>query len=214
MASGQTDRAREAFLAAKSANPKATAADLSLARLDLAQNRLDEAKATLTPLLTTEGGGSRARLLLAEVEQQSGNAAAAIENYRKVLANDGRNVMALNNLAYVLANEMKPDEAMQYAQQAKELAPGDMAVEDTLGWAYYRKGLYSSAVPHLEAAVAKAPSARRKYHLAMAYLRTGDRQRGAAILEQALRMDPKLSEAQEAQLALKESDSAAKGNPR
>jgi putative PEP-CTERM system TPR-repeat lipoprotein len=209
MASGQPDRARAAFLAAKSANPKATGVDLRLAELDLAQNRLVEAKATLTPMLTAEGGNSAALLLLAQVEQRSGNAAAAIDNYRKVLANDSKNVMALNDLAYVLSNEMKWDEAMGYAQQAKELAPGDMTVEDTLGWIYYRKGLYSSAVPHLEAAVAKAPSAVRKYHLAMAYLKAGDRQRGATVLEQAVKMDPKLPEAQEARQVLMESNSAA-----
>jgi uncharacterized protein HemY len=89
-----------------------------------------------------------------------------------------------------------------------------MTVEDTLGWVYYRKGLYSSAVPHLEAAVAKAPSARRKYHLAMAYLKVGDLQRGATILEQAVMMAPKLPEAQEARQVLTESNSAAKGNSR
>lgn len=212
MDNGQPDRARAAFLAAKSADPKATAVDLKLAQLDLVQNRLDEAKATLTPLLAAEGVSSTAQLMLAEVEDRSGNSAAAIANYRKVLANDSKNLMALNNLAYLLSNEMQSDQAMGYAQQAKELAPGDMAVEDTLGWIYYRKGLYSSAVPHLEAAVAKAPSARRKYHLAMAYLKTGDRQRGATILEQAIRMDPKLPEAQEARHVLLESGSTAQRN--
>jgi tetratricopeptide (TPR) repeat protein len=214
LAGGQPDRARTVFLAAKSADPKATGVDLRLAQLDVAQNRLDEAKATLTLLLASEGGNSAARILLAEVEERTGNDAAAIDHYRKVLANDSKNVTALNNLAYLLSNEMKSDEAIGYAQQAKELAPDNMTVEDTLGWVYYRKGLYSSAVPHLEAAVAKAPSARRKYHLAMAYLKVGDRQRGVTVLEQAVMMDPKLPEAQEARQVLVGSNNIAKGNSR
>ncbi len=214
VAGGQPDRARTAFLAAKSADPKATGVDLRLAQLDLSQNRLDEAKATLTSLLASEGGNSAARLLLAEVEERTGNAAAAIDDYRKVLAIDSKNVAALNNLAYLLSNEMKSDEAIGYAQQAKELAPDNMNVEDTLGWVYYRKGLYASALPHLEAAVAKAPSARRKYHLAMAYLKAGDRQRGVTVLEQAITMDPNLPEAQEARQVLVGSNNVSKGNSR
>ena len=84
--------------------------------------------------------------MLAEIELQAGNSAAAIAQYRKVLEKDSRNLMALNGLAYLLADQAnQPDEALQYAQQAKELAPNNAAVDDTLGWVYYCKGLYPIA---------------------------------------------------------------------
>ena len=108
--------------------------------------------------------------------------------------------MALNGLAYLLADEAnQPDEALKFAQQAKELAPYDPAVDDTLGWVYYRKGLYPVAAGHLEAAVAKEPNAVRKYHLAMTYFKSGDRPRGTVLLNQALKMDSTLPEAATAQ---------------
>jgi uncharacterized protein HemY len=106
----------------------------------------------------------------------------------------------LNNLAFLLADQAnQPDEALKLAQQAKELAPRDPSVDDTLGWVYYCKGLYPVAVKHLEAAVAKEPNARRKYHLAMVYLKSGDRKRGAEVLNQALKLDATLPEAATAQ---------------
>ena len=88
--------------------------------------------------------------------------------------------------------------APAYAQQAKELAPENPAVDDTLGWTYYQKGMYAMAVTHMESAIARESNAVRKYHLAMAYLKAGDPARGRQNLEAALKMNPNLPEAQAA----------------
>ena len=53
-------------------------------------------------------------------------------------------------------------------------------------------------------AAAKRPTATGKYHLAMAYLKMGDRRRGTEALNQALKMDPKLPEAAMARQVLAE----------
>ena len=59
--------------------------------------------------------------MLAETEWQAGNSAAAIAQFRKVLERDSRNIMALNGLGYLLADQAnQPDEALKYAQQAKD----------------------------------------------------------------------------------------------
>jgi Tfp pilus assembly protein PilF len=55
---------------------------------------------------------------------------------------------------------------------------------------------------HLKSSVSKDPSAKVKYHLAMAYLRTGDRAQGARTLSEALSLDPNLPEAAAAQQLL------------
>jgi Tetratricopeptide repeat. len=109
---------------------------------------------------------------------------------------DSKNAYALNGLAYLLADAKRPDEALKYAQQAKELDPENAAVDDTLGWTYYQKGMYAMAVTHLESAAAHAGTAVHKYHLAMAYLKAGDPARGRQNLEAALKMNPNLPEAQ------------------
>jgi tetratricopeptide (TPR) repeat protein len=136
-----------------------------------------------------------ARLLLAQLETGDGASAAAIEQYRKVLAQDGKNAKVLNNLAYLLADGNQWDEALKYAQEAKQLDPNSASADDTLGWTYFRKGLYPMAVTYLESATAKEGTALRKYHLAMAYLKAGNPKRGRQVLDEAMKMDPKLPEA-------------------
>ena len=121
------------------------------------------------------------------------------------MAIDDKNPLALNGLAYLLTESGQPDEAIRYAQKAKEVAPGSAAVDDTLGWTYFRKGMYAMAVTHLESATAKEGTALRRYHLAMAYLKAGDPKRGRQTFEAALKMDPKLPEAQIARQAFEAS---------
>src|SRR5262249_792803 len=137
-------------------------------------------------------------LLLAMIdESRPGNAASAIAHYRKVLELNPDNVLALNNLAYHLAEDDKTvDEALQYAQHLGSLTPGSPDVEDTLGWIYYRKGLYRTGVKHLQTATAKNPTAQSKYHLSMAYARAGNPDQAKQTLEQALKMNATLPEAE------------------
>jgi Tfp pilus assembly protein PilF len=210
MAGGRRAEARAAFEAAKAADPNSAEADLSLARLDLIEKQPEDARKRLTAILGRNGASTPAHQMLAEIEFQAGNSTAAIAQFRKVLEKDPRNIIALNGLAYQLADQAnQPDEALKYAQQAKEMAPQDPAVEDTIGWVYYCKGLYPVAAEHLQAAVAKQPNARRKYHLAMAYFKSGDRPRGTAQLNQALKMDSTLPEAATAQRMAAESGGGA-----
>jgi Tfp pilus assembly protein PilF len=85
-----------------------------------------------------------------------------------------------------------PDEASKLAQRAAELAPDNAAVQDTLGWVYYRKGNYTTALPYLKAAVTKEPTPRREFHLAVCYLKSGNKDLGEKLLQKAIREDPKL----------------------
>jgi Tfp pilus assembly protein PilF len=50
----------------------------------------------------------------------------------------------------------------------------------------------ATAVNYLKSAVDKEPTPRRQFHLAMAYLKSGDRELGQRILNTALTRDPKL----------------------
>jgi Flp pilus assembly protein TadD len=142
-------------------------------------------------------------MLLAQLDTVEGKNAAAIEHFRKVIEADEKNALALNSLAYLLADSGQPDEALKYAQKAKELAPENAAIDDTLGWTYYRKGMYSMAVNHLESATAREGTARRRYHLAMAYAKAGDPKRGRQAFDAALKLDPNLPEAQQVRQMLR-----------
>ena len=191
---GDRAGARAAFYAAKAADPKFVDADLFLAQMDIADGKLDAARHTLLAVVNSDSRNVAGQLMLGVLENQAGNGQAATQQYRKVLEIDPNNIVALNNLAYRLAIDGSPDEALKLAQQAKELAPDDPSVEDTLGWAFYQKGIYRSAVMQLEGAVSKAErNPMTRYHLAMAYMKAGDREHGQQALDTALRMDPKMA---------------------
>ena len=109
-----------------------------------------------------------------------------------MLGVESSNLLALNNLAYTLAGE-SPDEALKYAQHPAEIAPDAASVQDTLGAVYYHKGLYSLAVTHLKAAIAKQLTPQRQYHLARCYVKSGDQALGEKTMQAALRQDPDLA---------------------
>ena len=210
-AAGRADDAREAFTAALVANPQYTPPRLALAVMDRNQGKSDAARQELDKLLSSKTGEFPARMELGFIEAKAGNYPNAIAQWRKVVEAQPKNVVALNNLAYLLADhDGKPDEALKYAQTAKELAPNDVTVEGTLGWVFYQKGLYSLAVQHLQEAVNREGkkvtdgTAIRRYHLAMAYHQMGDQGKAAATLNSAVKLDSTLPEAQMATRTLQQ----------
>jgi putative PEP-CTERM system TPR-repeat lipoprotein len=183
--------ARQAFERALAADPKFLAADIALAEVDYQEGRLDAARQRLLGLAAADPKNITVLLMLGTVAGETGDQEEALRRYRAAVAVDGSSVMALNNLAWTLASS-DPDVALKYARQAAELAPDSATVEDTLGWIYYRKEIYGTAVTYLETAVAKEPTPRRQFHLAMSYLKSGKRDLGQKTLQLALRQDPKL----------------------
>jgi len=200
---GDQTQAKQALAAAKAANPDYTPADLSLAQIDLLQSNWGDARRELTAILSAKGENSQAHLWLGMVEASVGNQEAAIAHFRKVTEIQPNNALALNNLAYFLAESGHTDEALTYAQKAKELDPASADIEDTLGWVLYHKGVYPLAVKYLELADRKKSTAQGKFHLAMAYLKAGDKERGRVALNAATRLDPKLPEARRAEALFK-----------
>jgi tetratricopeptide (TPR) repeat protein len=199
--SGDRAGARKAFEAAKAARPGFVDADFDLAQLDAAEGKTEDAHKRLSEAAASHPDNKNAHLLLARFEMINGKNPAAIEQLKKAVELDGKDALAFNSLAYLLVKNKQLDEAAKYAQKAWELAPDNANVDDTLGWVYYQQGQYPLAVVQLEAANAKQGTAIHKYHLAMAYLKAGKPDRGRQTLDAALKMDPKLPEAQAARQA-------------
>jgi tetratricopeptide (TPR) repeat protein len=189
---GKPAEARQSFEAAQTADPGFVPADLALAAIDRLEQRSDAARRHLTAALAGDPKNVPALLMLAAIESDEGNRPEAIKKYRAVLDIESSNLFALNSLAYALALD-QPDEALKYAEQAGEIAPHNASVEDTLGWVYYRMGIYGTAVSHLKKAVANEPTPRREFHLGMSYLKSGDRDMAETTLRAALQKEPNLA---------------------
>ncbi len=189
----KTAEARQALgasIAADGANP---APRLMLARLDFSEHKLDDARRTLAGLLAIDPRNAAAHMLLGMVEEASKNYPGAIDQYKKAIDAESTNALAMNNLAYLLSSDSAQlDAALAYAQKAKELAPEDSRVLDTLVWIYYRKHLYPLAARELELALAKAPRPTIKYHLGVTYMRLSDSERGRRLIAAAIAAQPEL----------------------
>ena len=203
-ASGDMKGARIAFQAAKAADPSFVQSDLALVQVDAIESQFEDARKRLEAVLTVNGNNLTARLWLGNIEETLGHHNSAIDHFRKVLQSDPENAQASNNLAYLLTEYANnADEALKYAEKAVNAAPEKAIYADTMGWTLYRKGLYGTAIPYLEKAAAeKGGDVVWKYHLAMAYAKSGDLNKGRVALASALKIDPNVPEAKTAKQIL------------
>jgi tetratricopeptide (TPR) repeat protein len=135
-----------------------------------------------------------------------GQVDAAIDQYRKAIAVDERDVVSLNNAAWLLLEMKKrPDDALALAIRAEKIAPRFVPALDTLGWAHYRRGSYADAETFLARAVERAPgNAAIQYHLGMTYYRLGKKTDAVAVLRRASQLDPKLAQAEKIDSVIRE----------
>jgi len=199
---GKIEQAREALMAAKTNSSDNAGIDIRLAELAFAQSRFSDARNLLAPVLARNNKIGRAQMMMGNIESVGGNAPAAIARYRAVLELEPDNAEAMNNLASIMTEaKSNIDEALRFAQKAKELVPDNPNYNDTLGWVLYKKGLYSSAVEYLQVA-ANSGRSLSKYHLSMAYAQSGNRLKASHEYEEAHRASPSLPEAKAAEALL------------
>jgi tetratricopeptide (TPR) repeat protein len=124
----------------------------------------------------------------------------AITQYHRALEINPDFAAAANNLAYLLAEKEKDlNKALELAQRAKEQMPDDPRVSDTLGWVYFKMGLYDAATREFSASLEKLPgNPTILYHLAMTYYKKGNRDQARSTLEKALKFSDGFEEAEKA----------------
>jgi tetratricopeptide (TPR) repeat protein len=171
------DRAAEsAFLKAVDLHPQLAAAYLQLGQLYARTGRHDEALARLTEAL--KGNPRDLGLVMAAgvVYELTGDLTRARQAYERALSIDPRFAPAANNLAWLYSEHGGDREkALVLAQTARDAAPDDPRISDTLGWILYRRGAHSRALALLQESAAKLPdNPQVQYHLGMAYAQVGD----------------------------------------
>jgi Tfp pilus assembly protein PilF len=142
--------------------------------------------------------------LLAQAYEYVGNFEGARQTYQAALKVDPSSYQTMSSLARLDADHGGSlSDALELAQKAKTEQPDDPGVNDTLGWIYYKQGLYRSAVPPLEVAVSRNPRvAKFHFHLGMAYLAAGQTTQAHSSLQTALQSGLTGEEAHSAQDAL------------
>ena len=126
------------------------------------------------------------------IYEQSGRTELARASYENALKLDPDDAQAMNNLAYLKANEQVDlDRALSLAQRARQKMPDSIDVEDTLALVYVRKNLTDEALRMTRELVGKQPNNPvYHYHLALALYQKGDKPSAKKELSTALSLKP------------------------
>jgi len=126
------------------------------------------------------------RHALAQAQLNGKRLKEAAANYRILTRANPRDLVAYNNLAWILG-EFKDPEALAISEQAFKLAPRNAAVLDTYAWQLTQAGRAKQGVPHFREALKLVPSNPEiRWHLATALDKAGDKQEAMAELDRLL----------------------------
>ncbi len=125
--------------------------------------------------------------------------------YQQALGITPDHPLASNNLAYVILQQGgNIDVAMGLAQTARRGMPDSPNAADTLGWAYYQKGIYGSAINQFQEALrlgekhGDPDDAEVHYHLGLAYQKDNKTALARQQLEKAVKLSPNNADAHKA----------------
>jgi tetratricopeptide (TPR) repeat protein len=144
-------------------------------------------------------------ILCGELYEAKKNWEEAKSMYQQALVVSPDHPLASNNLAYVILEQGgNVDVAMGMAQTARRGMPDSPNAADTLGWAYYQKGIYQSAISQFQEALRLSEKrggpddADLHYHLGLAYQKTNQNALARQQLEKAVKLSPNNADARKA----------------
>ena len=140
---------------------------------------------------------TRSLLQLGLLMDGTGRREQAKPIYEQILKIQPDHPIALNNLAFIKAEEgVDLDAALTMAQRARQKLPGSLDIMDTLGWIYIKKNLSDDAVRTFRELNQTDPN-RASFHMhyGMALLQKGDKPSARKELETAIRFNPSKDEA-------------------
>ncbi|NKN34301.1 XrtA/PEP-CTERM system TPR-repeat protein PrsT [Marichromatium bheemlicum] len=160
-----------------------------LVQAQLAAGTSDEAVATMLRWLDAHPDDVESRFVLAQLYlDELQRPEAAIAQFEQVLEAQPDNLVALNNLAWLL-QEQAPARALSLARRAHQLAPEAAPIADTLAVLLWRAGELDEARALIDQALASAPDdATMRFHKAR-ILETAGEIDEARVLLQALLQD-------------------------
>ena len=170
--------------------PELLPAQWLLARRRIASGDPLRALAHLQVVLEHAPDDLEASFLAGKLQDELGNSLAARRHYEAVLAVNPNHPGALNNLTHLLFYHLKePVPAYEYARRAREAAPGDATIADTVGWLVFQREDYRWALGLLRESASKQPEYPEvHFHLAMTHYMLVEEDDARQAFESALAM--------------------------
>ncbi len=164
---------------------------LLLAQVQEQNGHIDEAATSYETAVRGDSQNAGLYTAFGVFEEHRGAWQKAEQLYRKALDFQADQATAANNLSYLLLEHGGDvDTALSLAQIARRGMPDSPNTADTLAWAYYKKGVYNSAIDLLKGAIQKVPqNSTYYYHLGLAYRRVNDRAQARNNFQRALQLE-------------------------
>jgi len=191
MVSGKFDIAIDQFQQLLAAAPSSIFAQRGLAAAYSSQGKATEAVGVLQAAARKDPSDVSVSLDLTHALLSAGRVDDAKAEYRRLLKLQPNNPNALNDLAYLMADSGENlDQAMELAHKGAQLTtdPGlKTSLSDTIGWIYFKKHMYDSALQTFQSLVNSNPESMTfRYHLGTTLLEMGNKPKAKAELEAAL----------------------------
>jgi cellulose synthase operon protein C len=178
---------------------------IKLAQTQTAEGSVGQALATYQESIKDHPREISFYILAGMLYEAQHNWDAAKNMYQQALNIKHDDPLASNNLAYVMLQEGgNVDVALAMAQTARRGMPDSPNAADTLGWAYFQKGVYQSAVDMFQESLrlnekkGGSDDPAVHYHLALAYQKLNQTSQARQQLERVLKIDPNDSDAKKA----------------
>ncbi len=178
---------------------------------DLAASESSQAKKIAEDLLRRvldhDPNSLPATTMLAMLLHTTGRSAESVPLYRQIIALQSDNVIAINNLAWILCEEHnKFQQAFELVQRGLKIAPNYVDLIDTRGVVYYKLGQYDKAIQDftrcLEMYPDGTPATTASYlHLGRAFASLGQKDKAVENLKKTLELNTKIGGLSEADFA-------------
>ena len=167
----------ELFIISKQNNPQQAIQELT--RLLNKVSKQPDSNDKISDILYQRG------LIYADRLQQPEKAIADLQRY--VQLNPG-SADGMNALGYTMLSAPKADidTAFRLIQAAFQQDPESAAINDSMGWAYFRKGDIQAALPYLEYAFREQPDPEVASHLGEVLWKLGRQEEAKTVFQQGL----------------------------
>ena len=185
--------AARSFRTAIERQPKNMVGYQALAELHQRQGNSDAALEVIHAALKEQPDSFEMHLALASALEAKGDYEAAIAEYESMLKQNSGSLVVANNLASLLADHRTDKPSLERAHSLASILRKSQVplFKDTLGWTYYQRGDYKSAISLLEeAALALPQMALVRYHLGMSYFADGQAVKASEQFKKALELSP------------------------
>jgi len=190
--SGKYDLAIENFRDLANLTPDSIDWQIQLANAYQLKGDVHNAIAALEKAAALQPTDPRPGALLPFLLEMENRAQEAKQVARRALAAQPQDAVAMNNLAYLLAETGDSlDEAVELARNAVSKAPTNPVFLDTLGFVYLKRDQNDAALDIFDRLIRRYPDDPAcAYHTGMAWYQKGDQARARTLLSHVLELRP------------------------